>query len=207
MTTYTITQTRFSVNPDGTEGQINLVKWNASKTDGTVTGTIRNRGTVIPADYPPAMVEYQTLTPEDIVLWIIDLEDETGIEAQLDAAIAAIEFPQTSTGLPWQDSFPLWAIGVSVTVGYICTYQNVGYECIQAHTTQSTWAPPATPALWVYYVPPSEGPQPWVQPLGSEDSYPLGAQVTHNGNLWTSDIEANVFEPGVSSWTDEGVYP
>ena len=44
------------------------------------------------------------------------------------------------------------------------------------------------------------GPQPWVQPLGSEDAYALGDRVTHNGQTWESTHAANVWEPGVFGW-------
>jgi hypothetical protein len=45
---------------------------------------------------------------------------------------------------------------------------------------------------------------PWRQPTGAHDAYPLGAVVTHNGQTWTSTVAANVWEPGVSSWTISG---
>jgi hypothetical protein len=207
MITYKIASTKFTVNPDGTQGRITFVIWNAEKKVGEVVGRINRRGTPIPPDYAPADAEYQTITEQDVIDWIVDLEDQASIEAQLDAVVSALETPTTGTGRPWQDSFPLWAVGVAVAVGYIAIYQGRGYEVVQAHTTQSQWAPPATPALWKLYVPPSEGPQPWVQPTGAQDAYEFGEQVTHVGRLWTSDISANVFEPGVSSWTDEGVFP
>jgi hypothetical protein len=44
-------------------------------------------------------------------------------------------------------------------------------------------------------------PPAWVQPLGAQDAYPLGAVVSHNGFTWTSDLAANVWEPGVFGWT------
>jgi hypothetical protein len=44
-------------------------------------------------------------------------------------------------------------------------------------------------------------PPTWVQPLGAQDAYPKGAVVTHNGFTWTSDLAANVWEPGVFGWT------
>ena len=40
----------------------------------------------------------------------------------------------------------------------------------------------------------------WAQPSGSTDAYPLGAHVTHNGKTWTSQVAANVWEPGVYGW-------
>lgn len=49
--------------------------------------------------------------------------------------------------------------------------------------------------------PTGEGLPTWVQPTGAHDSYPAGFQVTHNGQDWQSDVDANVWEPGVSQWT------
>lgn len=42
--------------------------------------------------------------------------------------------------------------------------------------------------------------EPWVQPLGAHDAYPLGAKVTHKGQVWTSTTAANIWEPGVYGW-------
>jgi hypothetical protein len=172
-----------------------------------VRASIFSRGTPIPEDYAPADKPYQDVTEQDAIDWVVDLEDQVGIESQLDVELANLKTPVSGSGKPWQDSFPLWAINVPYEVGDIVIYQGGGYEVVQAHTSQETWAPPATPALWKVYVPPGQGPQPWVQPTGAQDAYPLGIQVTHLGNLWTSEIDANVFEPGVSSWTDEGPFP
>lgn len=49
-------------------------------------------------------------------------------------------------------------------------------------------------------------PVPWVQPLGSEDSYAKGDTVTHNGKTWESNIDANVWEPP-EQWTDISTEP
>lgn len=44
----------------------------------------------------------------------------------------------------------VWAVGVAYKVGDIVTYTPNGltYQCLQAHTSQATWTPPAVPALW-----------------------------------------------------------
>ena len=42
----------------------------------------------------------------------------------------------------------------------------------------------------------------WVQPTGSTDAYAKGAKVIHNGSKWTSDVDANTWEPGVYGWTE-----
>lgn len=49
---------------------------------------------------------------------------------------------------------------------------------------------------------PSEEYPEWVQPTGAHDAYEQGAKVSHNGKKWTSDIAANVWEPGVYGWTE-----
>lgn len=42
--------------------------------------------------------------------------------------------------------------------------------------------------------------EPWTQPLGEHDAYPAGSVVTHEGQLWRSTIDANVWAPGVHGW-------
>ena len=47
----------------------------------------------------------------------------------------------------------------------------------------------------------------WVQPTGAHDAYAKGSQVTHYGEKYVSQIDANVWEPGVfgseSLWTKQ----
>ena len=56
----------------------------------------------------------------------------------------------------------------------------------------------------------------WVMPAPETDtgewsSYPKGAVVAHNGSLWKSTVDNNVWMPGVSAWHNqpeiEGVLP
>ena len=106
------------------------------------------------------------------------------------------------------DMFPKWEDNIGKTItnddiskGYD-RYQYNGklYKCIQPHTTQADWTPDVTPALWVI-VSLEEWPD-WIQPAGSHDAYAKGAKVTHNSKKWTSDVDANVWEPGVYGWTE-----
>lgn len=43
---------------------------------------------------------------------------------------------------------------------------------------------------------------PWRQPTGAHDAYPLGWIVSHNGKQWESTVAGNVWEPGVSGWRE-----
>lgn len=43
---------------------------------------------------------------------------------------------------------------------------------------------------------------PWIQPQGGHDAYPLGWTVTHGAKVWESLLSGNVWEPGVSGWRE-----
>ena len=52
---------------------------------------------------------------------------------------------------------------------------------------------------------PDKNGQPWVQPTGAHDAYPLESTVVHEGHLWESDHPFNVWEPGTGDlWIDRG---
>lgn len=74
------------------------------------------------------------------------------------------------------------------------------YKVLQDHTSQSSWKPKDSPSLFVRVDDPSiEWPE-WIQPVGSTDAYAKGAKVSHNGKHWISDVDGNVWEPGVAMW-------
>lgn len=53
--------------------------------------------------------------------------------------------PTTTTTDPGQTT---WQPGVAYATGSLVTYGGVGYRCLQGHTSQPGWDPPAVPALW-----------------------------------------------------------
>lgn len=115
---------------------------------------------------------------------------------------------QASASLPDIDAldavelFPNWKTDIEYEVGDRVRYEDTLYKCLTAHTSQSTWTPPDSPSLWVRVDDPHiEWPE-WVQPVGSADAYAKGAKVSHNNKHWTSDVDANVWEPGVYGWTE-----
>ena len=77
-------------------------------------------------------------------------------------------------------------------------YEDKLYRCVIAHTSQDSWTPDITPALWTP-VSLDEWPE-WVQPSGTQDAYNTGDKVSHNEQHWISTIDANVWEPGVYGW-------
>lgn len=95
--------------------------------------------------------------------------------------------------------FPEWRVDTEYVVGKRARYENKLYRCVQAHTSQEGWEPPNVPALWVRTAQDGEVPE-WAQPSGSHDAYNRGDKVRHNGSIWVSAIDANVWEPGVYGW-------
>lgn len=94
--------------------------------------------------------------------------------------------------------FPQWETEKEYSVGDRIRYRDILYKCVQAHTSQSSWLPDLTPALWAR-VSIEEFPE-WIQPTGVQDAYAIGDKVTHNNMHWISIVDNNVWEPGVYGW-------
>ena len=105
---------------------------------------------------------------------------------------------EDETALTGVELFPMWTIGRAYAVDDRVQHGGTLYKCVQAHTSQADWMPDATPALWVV-VSIDEYPE-WVHPTGAHDAYNIGDKVTHNGKMWVSDVDNNVWEPGVYGW-------
>ena len=101
--------------------------------------------------------------------------------------------------------FDVWSgDNLYYAVDTIVAYEGTLYRCAQAHTSQAGWTPDISRALWTPMGISADDPEAvpdWVQPTGAHDAYPKGAHVMHNGTEWVSDLDANVWEPGVSGWT------
>ena len=99
------------------------------------------------------------------------------------------------------DLFPFWKMNTNYIIGDRCQYEHLLYKCVQAHISQEGWEPPNVPALWVR-TSTEEWPE-WIQPTGAQDAYTIGDKVSHNEKRWISDVDANVWEPGVYGWTEQ----
>lgn len=91
------------------------------------------------------------------------------------------------------------ADGVQYQAGDLRAHNGTLYKCVQPHTSQSDWQPDVVPALWTHAAPAGVLPA-WIAPTGAHDAYALGARVTHNGQVWESTVNNNVWEPGVFGW-------
>ena len=98
--------------------------------------------------------------------------------------------------------YPHWAAGVRYTAGQRVQDGGILYTVLQNHVSQPGWEPGAAPSLFAKVLVPDDGTIPeWEQPE-STNPYFKGDKVTHNGKIWVSDIDGNVWEPGVYGWTE-----
>lgn len=150
---------------------------------------------------------------EDVTLRETDAGEQVMIakraaaEVQATNSIAFVTLAESGaidevTASEHPEVFERWAYPVNYTAGQLRTYEGVLYKCIQDHTSQVDWTPAAAVSLWTKTSDPAEEWQEWSQPVGAHDAYELGAQVSHNGKHWTSDVADNVWEPGVYGWTE-----
>lgn len=111
------------------------------------------------------------------------------------------------TALTLASLFDAWSPdAVDYAVDDVVRHDEKPYQCLQAHTSQADWAPDVAVSLWVRYRDPAAL-EAWVQPTGGHDAYAAGERVSHNGNVWTSLVDANVWEPTAANstlWRDDG---
>ena len=99
--------------------------------------------------------------------------------------------------------YPKWSgDSVQYTAGQRVQDDGVLYTVLQAHTSQPDWKPADAPSLFAKVLIPDPTVIPeWEQPE-STNPYSKGDKVAHNGKTWVSDIDGNVWEPGVYGWTE-----
>ena len=99
--------------------------------------------------------------------------------------------------------YPKWnGNGVAYVKGQRVQDDGGLYTVLQNHTSQADWKPTAAPSLFAKVLIPDPSVVPeWEQPE-STNPYAKGDKVKHNSKTWVSDIDGNVWEPGVYGWTE-----
>lgn len=96
--------------------------------------------------------------------------------------------------------FPTWEADYSYKAGDRVRFAGVLYACLQDHNAQPSWNPADAASLWARVLIPDPDVIPeWVQPE-STNPYKTGDKVRHNGKVWVSNCDNNVWEPGVYGW-------
>lgn len=123
-------------------------------------------------------------------------------QAIVDALVTLRESASDADALNAVVIYPAWREGVAYAAGQRIRHDGTMYKVLQDHTSQSDWTPDAAPSLFAKVLIPNPDIIPeWEQP-DSTNPYSKGDKVTHNGKTWISDIDGNVWEPGVYGWTE-----
>lgn len=107
------------------------------------------------------------------------------------------------------DVYPPYKVDQNYKIGDVFRYgvnadnETQLYQVLQDHTSASQWTPDSANSLYKKVGVTSDGTPVWTQPLGATDAYALGDVVSHNGKLWESTVDANVWEPGVYGWAEK----
>ena len=93
--------------------------------------------------------------------------------------------------------FHSWRENEPYSVNDRVNYDGILYKCLQAHTSQAGWYPPAAPSLWAKVLIPDANVIPeWEQP-DSTNPYMKGDKVTFEGVTYESLIDNNIWSPAV----------
>lgn len=97
--------------------------------------------------------------------------------------------------------FPKYQLGKAYKAKEVFSYGENGvgdpqlYQVLQAHTSAEEWVPGEAPSLYKAIGVTENGYPEWVQPLGASDAYNTGDKVSHNGVIYESTIDGNVWSP------------
>lgn len=100
-----------------------------------------------------------------------------------------------------QALYPDWETdfkeGDTLEAGVRVNYKEVLYKILQTHQKQETWNPVDAPSLFAKVLNPDQSIiMEWEQP-DSTNGYMTGDRVIHNGIIYESLVDNNVWEPGV----------
>ena len=161
------------------------------------------------------MSYFAELDPDGIVIRVI-VADAEWIEANLEGDWAETCDPYgaptavtyAGPGMGYGDNFPdlfapVWVEPVPDAEG---NWPYNGGEVVWHQGRLWVNVTEGIPNVWEpgvsgWHDQPDQGLPQWVAPTGAHDAYPKGAEVTHNGKNWRSNIDANVWEPP-EQWTE-----
>lgn len=107
------------------------------------------------------------------------------------------------------DLYPEWAANKNYAKDDIVKYglnednETQLYKITVAHVSQAQYLPNSDIAHYTKIGFTEDGTAIWTQPLGAHDAYKKGDVVSHKDKTWVSDVDNNVWEPGVYGWTEK----
>ena len=115
--------------------------------------------------------------------------------------IVANQVTDDVVALTIQEFYDIWQANISYKTGQYINHNEILYKVLQDHVSQENWTPDVSGGLFtkVLIDPTGETVLDWVQP-DSTNAYMTGDKVKHNGLIYVSIVDNNVWEPGVYGW-------
>lgn len=127
------------------------------------------------------------------------MRDASAIHNQIQNLLAPLSDAQRLQNVALHDRWQPWQ---PYAVGAVVRHAGALYRCLTAHTSEDTWFPTQAPSLWARILIPDPAVVPvWVQP-DSTNPYSKGDRVRWDGKIWMSDIDGNVWQPGIYGWME-----
>ena len=157
--------------------------------------------------------EYIDMTAEEIVAMKEEAARFEAAERSLpmtESEVARLLIRQQINTLSVDDNTALRMVeyypapdAASYAAGDRIQYNGKLYKCLQAHTAQADWNPIDAPSLWAEVLAGQDGTAigEWVQP-DSTNPYMRGDRVSYNGKIYESEVDNNVWAPGVYGWAE-----
>lgn len=140
--------------------------------------------------------------------------DQVYVAKQINRALQMLaqnlNLPDTNA-MEIADLYEEYIVGKTYPTGFIFKYgvnadgETQLYSVLQEHTSQEDWKPNEFPSLYKAVGFTDDGVSVWTQPLGASDAYMTGDVVEHNGKIWVSTVDNNVWEPGVYGWNTTNI--
>ena len=152
--------------------------------------------------------EYEELRDDAIdERLVLKMEEVDAKEESLNkiGKIVANQVTDDIVALSIQEFYDIWEPDINYKKGQYINYKEVLYKVLQDHLSQEAWTPDVTGSLFakVLIDPTGETVLEWVQP-DSTNAYMKGDKVKHDGQIYVSTVDNNVWEPGVYGWELEG---
>lgn len=179
---WTIPTTDFTTTADGSPDRVTTIHWRCTATEGEASAS--TYGTV-GVDLPATITEAEAIQAAK--------DANPDVEGSLASQLDRQAQPETGTGRVWDipASAKVWRADVAYAVDDVALYQGTPWTCIQAHTSQRGWTPPAVPALWSIQNQGGDGPVEWV----AGESVAVGDQRVYQGTTYEV-IQAHTTQAG-----------
>lgn len=134
--------------------------------------------------------------------------DQNAIEMRYAVQLFAKTIEDDPTMMQIASVYPEYQVDTAYKTKDVFKYgvNSVGdpqlYQVLQDHTSSAQYTPDTATSLYKKIGVSDDGVAVWVQPLGATDAYMAGDIVIHKDKKWTSDIDNNVWEPGVYGWSE-----